>query len=227
MCWVFFHAMSWLNPWRPHALGHWETQKNWWAFCGPKTPPTQATNPTFKDISVYCIGSQQWPPTFKQVSHLGIHFLSLGTKKMMLKKCLYTHTHPPANGIPAASTTPIASLSGNTLLLNQCEKTPKGWTIKTTSLMQARSRDASHPKSDSAKNVKRCTWRTVIMSMFPHWYEACSGLCLHSGRHLAAVCPHGVVWTLMVCEQFFSSMKQLSSQSWSSATLPPDRRAHQ
>lgn len=45
MCWVFFHAMSWLNPWRPHALGHWETQKNWWAFCGPKTPPTQATNP--------------------------------------------------------------------------------------------------------------------------------------------------------------------------------------
>lgn len=62
-------------------------------FFGSKRHQLRQPTPTFKDISVYCIGSQQWPPTFKQVSHLGIHFLSLGTKKMMLKKCLYTHTH--------------------------------------------------------------------------------------------------------------------------------------
>ena len=113
---------------------------------------------------IFLLGSEQWRPTFKQFSHLpnkqSQGFLrhpppsSLGITKMMFKKCphTHTHTHPPADGNLAASTTPIASLSGNTLLFSQWKITPKRvHNQKQISHMQARDRDASHPKSYSAK----------------------------------------------------------------------------
>lgn len=160
--------MPWATGKRKKTGGH---------FVGPKRHQLRQPTPTFKDISVYCIGSQQWPPTFKQVSHLGIHFFIVGFfEKMMLKKCLKIHTHPPATRNRAASTTPIASLSGNTLLLNQCEITPKKWRIKTILLKQGAVMRAIQKVIFRQKCLPRCTMEdnhhvhvpTLIWSMF--WF---------------------------------------------------------
>ena len=99
----------------------------------------------------------------------------------------HTHTHPPADGNLAASTTPIASLSGNTLLFSQWKITPKRvHNQKQISHMQARDRDASHPKSDSAR----------MLNVAHGGRSSCP--CSHIGMNHVLVCVRSlaVIWLL-------------------------------
>ena len=125
-----------VKPMKAPCLGPLGNAKKLVASCGPKTSPTQATNPDLQRHQRLRYRLPTMAPDLQaslaplpanelKVLMKASTFLSLGIQKMMLKKCLYTHTHPPATRNPAASTTPIASLSGNTLLFNRCETTPK------------------------------------------------------------------------------------------------------
>lgn len=174
--------MPWATGKRKKTGGH---------FVGPKRHQLRQPTPTFKDISVYCIGSQQWPPTFKQVSHLGIHFFIVGFfEKMMLKKCLKIHTHTPSSysqpgGIDHSNCITFRQHLAVKSMWNNTEKVKNQ-----NNFTQARGRDASHPKSDFSQKM--------FATLHDGGQSSCPCSHIDMKHVLVCVCSLVIIWLLFV-----------------------------